>query len=346
MSSCSKQSARQVGARRGLLCSAALVPGLVLTAPTNAAARPAAPPSGRKPAQQVPAAPKEVLVGAYVMHIHEISIRENYFTADFYLWFRWKDDKLTPYNTFSLVDAREEKITEPVTQTKPMPDGSNFAYVRIVAKLTKFWDLRQYPLDSHNLDINIEEEENETALVHYVADTENSGADLSQISMPGWKLADAYPVTGLGNYHSNFGDISLQTNKESSYSRLTLRMKLVREGDLVFLKLLFGVWVGAGISFVAFFIPPNRIDPRFGVGVGAIFAAIASEYIVTQSLPDTNTVTLADKLHVLANLFPLSRRERSRSPIEGPRSRLPLAVPDLICSAECDRHPLALIGWE
>lgn len=37
--------------------------------------------------------------------------------------------------------------------------------------------------------------------------------------------------------------------------------------------------------------------------VGAIFAAIASEYIVTQSLPDTNTVSPADKLHVVAFAF-------------------------------------------
>jgi hypothetical protein len=80
-------------------------------------------------------------------------------------------------------------------------------------------------------------------------------------------------------------------------------MNFAREGDLVFLKLLFGVWVGAGISFAAFFIAPNHVDPRFGVGVGAIFAAIASEFIVTQSLPDMNVMTLADKLHVLAFAF-------------------------------------------
>ena len=41
------------------------------------------------------------------------------------------------------------------------------------------------------------------------------------------------------------------------------------------------------------------VDPRFGMGVAAIFAAIASEYIVTASFPDTNVITLADKLHLV-----------------------------------------------
>lgn len=288
--------------RKALLRSAAsLGLGIVLVAPTTSSAKPTAGPRREKGANQVPPAVQDVQVGAYVMHIHQVNIRENYFIADFYVWFRWKDDGLQPYKTFSLVDAREESKEEPVVNR--LPDGSHYAYIRIVAKLTKFWDLRQYPLDSHDLDLNIEEEANEDRSLRYVADEENSGADENQISMPGWKLVKTYAFTGLGVYRSNFGDISLPKGQETRYSRLTLRMRFAREGDLVFLKLLFGVWVGAGISFVAFFIPPHRIDPRFGVGVGAIFAAIASEYIVTQSLPDTNIVTLADKLHVLAFAF-------------------------------------------
>jgi len=273
---------------------------LVLLRPAWAA-KPAGPQRAKHPANTLPPRPQEVHVGAYVMHIHEVNIKENYFVADLYVWFRWRNDDLKPYKTFSLIDAREETKTEPVVTHRP--DGSNYAYVRDVAKLTRFWDLRQYPLDRHDLDINIEEDESEDSLLRYVADEDNSGADQNRLSMPGWTLLKTYPFIGSGVYRSNFGDISLPQNQETRYSRLTLRMTFAREGDLVFLKLLFGVWVGAGISFVAFFIPPKRIDPRFGVGVGAIFAAIASEYIVTQSLPDTNTVSLADKLHVVAFAF-------------------------------------------
>lgn len=251
-----------------------------------------------KAAEELPAAPQDVYVGAYLMRIHQINIHENYFTADFYLWFRWKGADIKPYKTFSLVDARQETRQEPAVSD--LADGSHYAYVRVVAQITKFWDLRQYPLDSHDLDLNVEEEEDETNILRYVADEQNSGADANMPAMPGWKLLKSVPSTQTAVYHSNFGDDTLPTGQETRYSRFTLRTELARQGVLVFFKLLYGVWTGAGIAFVAFFIAPNRIDPRFGVGVGAIFAAIASEYIVTQSLPDTNVMTLADKIHVLA----------------------------------------------
>jgi len=251
-----------------------------------------------KAAEQLPAAPQDVYVGAYLMRIHQINIHENYFTADFYVWFRWKGGDIKPYKTFSLVDARQETRQEPAVSD--LADGSHYAYVRVVAQITKFWDLRQYPLDSHDLDLNVEEEEDETNILRYVADEQNSGADANMSAMPGWKLLKSVPSTQTAVYHSNFGDDALPTGQETRYSRFTLRTALARQGVLVFFKLLYGVWTGAGIAFVAFFIAPNRIDPRFGVGVGAIFAAIASEYIVTQSLPDTNVMTLADKIHVLA----------------------------------------------
>lgn len=241
-----------------------------------------------------------VWVGAYLLRIHQIDLRDNYFTADFYLWFRWKGDDIHPYKTFSLVDAREQSRTEPVVNS--LPDGSRYAYVRIVAQITKFWDLRKYPLDAHELDVKVEEDENEEDTVHYFADEENSGVDPNLSLMPGWQLVGVRSFVQAAVYKSNFGDVSLPRGHESRYSRFTLRMNLSRQNHLALLKF-FGVWVGVGISFVSFFVNPERIDSRFGVGVGAIFAAVASEYIVTQSLPDTNVITLADKLHLLAFVF-------------------------------------------
>jgi hypothetical protein len=78
---------------------------------------------------------------------------------------------------------------------------------------------------------------------------------------------------------------------------------VVRPGIGYFFKLFFGVFIAAVIAFLVFFIKPTDLDPRFGLGVGAIFAAVASEYVITSALPDTNVLTLADKLHILAFAF-------------------------------------------
>jgi hypothetical protein len=70
-----------------------------------------------------------------------------------------------------------------------------------------------------------------------------------------------------------------------------------------FVKLFFGLFVATAIAFLELFIRPVDLDPRFGLGVGAIFASVGSEYIVTSSLPDTSVLTLADVLHILAFVF-------------------------------------------
>jgi hypothetical protein len=54
------------------------------------------------------------------------------------------------------------------------------------------------------------------------------------------------------------------------------------------------MWLSALVALLALFIKPTNVDPRFGLGVGAIFAAMANQYIVSAALPDSAIVTTAD----------------------------------------------------
>ena len=36
------------------------------------------------------AAPAEVIIGTYVNKVQDLSFRENHYSVDFYIWFRWK----------------------------------------------------------------------------------------------------------------------------------------------------------------------------------------------------------------------------------------------------------------
>ena len=47
-------------------------------------------------------------------------------------------------------------------------------------------------------------------------------------------------------------------------------------------------------------LTPGSIDSRFGLLVGSLFAAIANQYVVSNSLPLAGTKTLADTIHQLA----------------------------------------------
>ncbi|MEW5740538.1 MAG: hypothetical protein AB1938_16540 [Myxococcota bacterium] len=259
------------------------------------------PPEVPPTAPSVPTAgASEVTVGVFVNQIHEFSLKDNSFTADFYVWFRWKNPALKPYETFSVVDGRVDSKTEPVV--KDLPDGSKHAFTRVVATITRFFDTRAYPLDNHQLAIIIEEENDETHVVRYVADAVNSAAS-PNILLPGWKFQRLSTEAGEAAYHSNFGDTSLPTGNESKYARLTTAVAFTRIGLTFYVKLFFGLWACVLLATLAFFIRPSDVDPRFGVGVGALFGAIASQYVVASALPDSNVITLADRMHLVAFFF-------------------------------------------
>ncbi len=251
---------------------------------------------GARADEDAPKPLTKVTTGLYVNQIHELNLKENYFVADVFVWFRWKGDA-KPQESFSFIDGRVESKNE--VEVSKLPDGTNYACYRVVVRITKFWDVRQYPLDSHLLTISVEEDRDEEDTMVYEPDIANSAVD-PHVKMPGFVTQLAEVKSGLGEYHSNFGDTSIPTGNTARYARTSLSISLSREGNTYFAKLFFALWISALIAFLCFFIKPTNVDPRFGLGVGAAFAAIASEYTVTSGLPEIGVATLADKLHVVA----------------------------------------------
>ncbi len=244
--------------------------------------------------------PAEVTVGVFVNQIHEFSLHDNSFTVDFYVWFRWKDPDLKPYETYAVVDGRIESKTDAVV--KQQENGEFYAYQQVVAKITRFFDIARFPLDNHDLTVAIEEEDSETHLLIYKADEENSAARPG-IELPGWVFQRLSTTAGVTKYTTNFGDTSLPKNNESHYSRVTTAVTFTRTGGTYFFKLFLGLWTCIIAAVLSFWIRPPNVDPRFGLPIGALFGAIGSQYTIAGILPDTNSITLADKLHLWAFAF-------------------------------------------
>ncbi len=238
----------------------------------------------------------EVHAGIYVSRIYGVNLKENQFSADFYLWFRWKKADLKPYETCEVVNGHIES-KELIYEDHL--DDSYYTVSRVSATLTKFWDVSRFPLDNHVMTIEIEDSQDEDFKQVYLADRDNSKYD-PQVQVPGWEIKKGEAQVVSHSYTTNYGDITLPTNNASSYSRFIYSLLIERPGYEYFLKMFLSVFVATLISFLSFLIRPTDLDPRFGLGIGAIFAAVASQYVVSSSLPETNVMTLADKLHILA----------------------------------------------
>jgi hypothetical protein len=243
--------------------------------------------------------PKNVHVGIYLNDIPTASLKENYFIADFYVWFRWTDSDIQPHESFSVTNGVIQSKEIVFDQSK---GDERYVVCRMLARITFFWDTRYFPFDDHILSIDIEDGQDEDDKIVYTADTANTAIS-PQVRVPGWELGSPTCETLRHTYNTNYGDLSLPTGHESTYSRFQFSIKIFRSGLGYFLKLFVGMYVAVMISLLALFIEPTDLDPRFGLGVGALFAAVASQYIISGSLPDTNVLTTADILHIIAFVF-------------------------------------------
>ena len=252
-----------------------------------------------------PAAPEEpaekvtVTVGVYVNQLYGIDIKAGEFSADFWIWFRWKGggEDFKPHKSFEVVGGRIESKESEIEEE--LEGGTHYAALRVAATIKHIFDVSRFPLDNHVLSIPIEDGEHETHELVYVADAENSRLDPS-VAVGGWQVAGGKTELSSHGYRSNFGDTSLPSDNESTYSRYEYRVSLVRPGTGYTLKLFWGIYLATMIALLAFFIKPTDLDPRFGLGIGAVFAAMASAYITSSALPETNTTTMADDVNMLA----------------------------------------------
>ncbi len=277
----------------------ALIALLMVAAPAGVAATENA---GRAPVAEAGAPELEgeaspVDVGVYVNQIRGMDLRTSQFTADFWIWFRWRDGEVDPSATFEVVGGQVESKAGEVREE--LEGGIHYATARVVAIIHQQLDLSRFPLDAHTLAIVIEDTAHDSKGLRYVPDALNSRIDQG-VHVPGFQLGAFRPTLSNHTYLTNYGDLSLPSDSGSTYSRVEFQIDLFRPGIGYLLKLFWSVYLSAGVALLAFLIKPTDLDARFGMGVGALFAAMASAYIISSALPETNQMTLADQASMIA----------------------------------------------
>jgi hypothetical protein len=242
-------------------------------------------------APSAPAAPVNVRVGVYVIQLSDPDLKDSSFKAVFWLWFRWKGSPdLDPMKKFEVVGGQVEACDN---QDKKVIGDETYLVARVRATITQDFDIARFPIDQHTLELSIEETTDSVEGIRYVADAENSKLQDS-ISLSGWVIGKTIVSAGTKVYASNFGDPSLPSDSQSEYSRFTLSVPVRRPGASYTLKLFWSLYLSVFVALLALHIKPIDLDPRFGLGVGAVFAAMASAYVISSALPDSNQFTLAD----------------------------------------------------
>jgi len=262
--------------------------------PALASAEPAKAAEASKPAEE----PTEVAIGVLLNRIEEFSIKDNRFLLNFYVWFRWKGD-LKPFETMEVVNGHIE--SKDFSDAHDLDGGLHYACYLVRATINQEFDLARYPLEKHVLRLEIEDGA-EVSRVVYVADDVNStlGTDFR---VAGFKAQGAAFRVVPNHYRTNYGDLSIPTGNESTFSRFIATIDIQRTGGQYAFKLFISLYIATFIALLAMWVAPDFIDPRLGLGVAAVFAAVGSQFVIASNLPETDQVTLADKTGMITIFF-------------------------------------------
>jgi len=245
--------------------------------------------------------PVEVLTGIYVNRISDISISKSGWTADFNIWFRWDGSDVAPGETFQIVNG----IIEHKDLVDSWTEGNDhYRRYSVRARLTANIDPSRFPFSDQALSIQVEDRINGADRILYVPDEIDSGINRLEIEA-NLEVTRALASVKQHVYRSDFSDPGSPVDGLRIHSRFIYVFLLSAPGGGYYFKLFQALFACIAIAFVTFFIKPIHVDPRFGLGVGAFFAAVGNNIYVASVLPGSSGVSLASMINGigLATIF-------------------------------------------
>jgi hypothetical protein len=238
-----------------------------------------------------------VKVGAYIISIHDINFHQKEYIARFWLWFVYDNPSYDFSQQIDIVNAKDIEISSATIDTVK---GKYWAQMRVKCTMKENWRVHDFPFDTQHLKIVMEDEALDIDNLVFVADTASSRFD-NVDALSGWKVDNFNVSTDIARYNTSFGNPEPGFDKQE-FSKFTISMDIEREAKGLFLKIFLGMYFAFLIALVSFLTDTNELDPRFGLPIGGLFAAVGNKYIIDSLLPESSQFSLVDILHNLTFL--------------------------------------------
>ncbi|MEV4885205.1 hypothetical protein SAMN05660461_4869 [Chitinophaga ginsengisegetis] len=242
--------------------------------------------------------PDTVKTGIYITSIHDIDFKQSEFTVNLWLWLTYKNKQ------FDFVQNLEIPQAKTFTKSYSTIDSSNgriYLLMKLQCVMKDSWRINNFPFDRQRLRFSIENSQFDSKSLVFSVDSLGKHFD-PRFTLRGWTIDSFRINTGIKAYETAFGDNNIPS-PHTEYSNFTVRIGISRDATQLFWKMFLGMYVSFLIAYICFYIHPDNIDSRFGLGVGSLFAAIGNKYIIDSSLPDSTTFTLVDTLHGITLFF-------------------------------------------
>ena len=259
--------------------------------------------------------PDTVRAGVYIISVHDINFRDKEYTLRFWLWFIYDNPEFDFEKQLDLPNAKDIEMQQAIYDSL---DGKKWVIMKMKATMKNSWNVHDFPFDQQRLKMHIENTLFDKRNLVFVPDTEGSSYDPEE-AIDGWNVT-SFTVSESGNdYLTGFGDNS---NKNQNFSSFNVFMGLERAAWGLFFKIFLGMYIAFMIATISFTPHPSELEPRFGLPVGGLFAAVGNKYIIDSLLPESSSFTLVDTLHaitfigifaiLLVSAFALKQHDKGR----------------------------------
>ena len=239
--------------------------------------------------------PDTVKVGAYVISVHDINFHEKEYTIRFWLWFVYDNPE---FDFSTQLDIPNAKSIEPPEIIKDSLDENAWAIMKMKCIMKERWDVKDFPFDKQHLKVQIENTLFDNSNLVFAPDAKGSQFDEKE-AIDGWTIRNFRVTAGDNDYKTGFGDAATESQVFSTFN---LEMDIERDAWGLFMKIFIGMYIAFLIAIISFTPHPSELEPRFGLPVGGLFAAVGNKYIIDSLLPESSSFTLVDTLHSLTFL--------------------------------------------
>src|SRR6478736_6984506 len=240
------------------------------------------------------ATPDTVKVGAYVMSVHDINFHDKEYTARFWLWFLYKNKGFDFVRQLDITNAKS------IDQPQVLQDSighEQWSMLKMKCVMKENWNVLDFPFDKQHLNVHIENSLFDKNSLVFKADEKGSKYD-PEGTLAGWKIKNFRVNVNEKLYETGFGDYRPGKDHQV-FSGFNIEMDVERNAWGLFLKIFIGMYIAFLIAMVGFAPNPSEVEPRFGLPVGGLFAAVGNKYIIDSVLPESTSFTLVDSLHAI-----------------------------------------------
>ena len=233
-----------------------------------------------------------VKTGAYIISVHDINFHDKEYTIRFWLWFLYDNKDFDFKNQLDIPNAKS--IDEPSVLSDTV-NGKTWVQLKMKCTMKENWIVHDFPFDKQHLRVRVENTVFDKNKLIFRADTRHSMFDDIE-GLNGWQIKNFTVSSDTTRYNTGFGD-PRPGNDSQTFSTFKIDMDIEREAWGLFMKIFIGMYIAFLIALISFATHPWELEPRFGLPVGGLFAAVGNKYIIDSLLPESPEFSLVDTLH-------------------------------------------------